>query len=340
MNKQDPISKKLADVNYWDRLTDDWKKRIHAEVDGTARLIVDAGPDAAKVAKLHAKVLEILLAGVFYFNVETQEFETERAQNKLPAYRFPEWAFIWHAQMAVTDLLPLCEEIAQSSRHKGFNKEKALRTYEKGFRTRVLSFLPFLDAMFKEREGKGALAAMPAIQAYTVSRARHHSQARFPEAQHSLENHYGNLASSFQPLPDGSKSERHADTESAAWEVLSQKPYEPLGLYRLAFTATNRLRTRWRVRGPDRAADTVRLDDSSTGGNIAGPVSPIKTWEEQERIADLFDRADLDGDQKKALLLNLIDGLSETEIAARLGIPLGTVRSRLQRAKKKVRQAG
>jgi RNA polymerase sigma-70 factor (ECF subfamily) len=49
--------------------------------------------------------------------------------------------------------------------------------------------------------------------------------------------------------------------------------------------------------------------------------------------------ADLPADQREVVTLAFIDGLSQTEIAGRLALPLGTVKSRLRLAYQKVRDA-
>ena len=57
------------------------------------------------------------------------------------------------------------------------------------------------------------------------------------------------------------------------------------------------------------------------------------------RLAAEGDRVALDPDQRDVLLLHAWADLSHGEIAASLGIPLGTVYSRLSRARASLRRA-
>jgi RNA polymerase sigma-70 factor (ECF subfamily) len=49
--------------------------------------------------------------------------------------------------------------------------------------------------------------------------------------------------------------------------------------------------------------------------------------------------AGLPADQKEVVSLAYLEGLSHSEIAERLGVPLGTVKSRMRIAYQKIRQA-
>jgi RNA polymerase sigma-70 factor (ECF subfamily) len=80
------------------------------------------------------------------------------------------------------------------------------------------------------------------------------------------------------------------------------------------------------------AVDTVALDAEAY--NVAGRTSPV----------DLLEIGDIDaairrlpGEQREVLLLVALEQMSYAETAQALGIPLGTVMSRLHRARERVR---
>jgi RNA polymerase sigma factor (sigma-70 family) len=92
--------------------------------------------------------------------------------------------------------------------------------------------------------------------------------------------------------------------------------------------ATNLLRNESRAerRALDALAElTVSAGRGSPDGATGGSVG----------IAELL--AELDADQRDVLLLHAWEGFSYQEIAAALGVPIGTVRSRLARARARLR---
>ncbi|HEX8359338.1 MAG TPA: sigma-70 family RNA polymerase sigma factor [Longimicrobium sp.] len=68
------------------------------------------------------------------------------------------------------------------------------------------------------------------------------------------------------------------------------------------------------------------------------PASPLQAAEESER-GELIRRAvsRLPDEQRKIVRLTFFDGLSQTEIASALGVPLGTVKTRVRLAFAKLR---
>src|SRR5262245_44162154 len=66
------------------------------------------------------------------------------------------------------------------------------------------------------------------------------------------------------------------------------------------------------------------------------PDEAIAEKERQERVQAAL--AELPPDQKEVVALAYLEGLSHSEIAERLGVPLGTVKSRMRIAYQKIRQ--
>jgi RNA polymerase sigma-70 factor, ECF subfamily len=67
------------------------------------------------------------------------------------------------------------------------------------------------------------------------------------------------------------------------------------------------------------------------------PEEIVSGWERQERTQQVL--ATLPEDQKAVVTLSYLEGLSHSEIAERLKLPLGTVKSRMRLAYQKIREA-
>jgi len=110
-------------------------------------------------------------------------------------------------------------------------------------------------------------------------------------------------------------------------------------IYRIVVNhASNRQRW-WRRR---RRAQQVPLDEqTATHGefaesrNFAQPDRVLQQREAAGRVWDALDR--LPFDQRAVIVLREIDGLSYEEIAGSLGVVVGTVKSRLARARENLR---
>jgi RNA polymerase sigma-70 factor, ECF subfamily len=76
--------------------------------------------------------------------------------------------------------------------------------------------------------------------------------------------------------------------------------------------------------------DEISSDDPN-------PEEIVSTWERQERTQTAL--AMLPDDQKTVVSLSYLEGLSHSEIAERLSLPLGTVKSRMRLAYQKIREA-
>jgi RNA polymerase sigma-70 factor (ECF subfamily) len=109
-------------------------------------------------------------------------------------------------------------------------------------------------------------------------------------------------------------------------------------IYRIA---VNQARNRHRFWQRRRRANQVSLDahvathGDSLSGTDAGPDRVLAQKELAERLHAALDH--LPFDQRTAIVLREIDGLSYEEIAYSLGVAVGTVKSRLTRARQALR---
>lgn len=83
---------------------------------------------------------------------------------------------------------------------------------------------------------------------------------------------------------------------------------------------------------------TIRLRDKRRrlqGGDVADPVAPPPSEVDGDLTGAL---AALSEDQREAVLLRFVDGLSLEEVAAAQAVPVGTVKSRLHHALSRLRE--
>ena len=109
-------------------------------------------------------------------------------------------------------------------------------------------------------------------------------------------------------------------------------------IYRIAVNQARNRHRFWRRR---HRADQVSLDQHvATHGEFesGGELTPDRMLA-QKLLADRLQRAldSLPFDQRTAIVLREIDGLSYEEIAFSLGVAIGTVKSRLTRARQALR---
>ena len=69
---------------------------------------------------------------------------------------------------------------------------------------------------------------------------------------------------------------------------------------------------------------------------VSDPASDAFRSEQRGLVTDAL--AQLPDDQKRALILAYFDGLTQSEIAARLGAPLGTVKTRMRSGMMKLKE--
>lgn len=110
-------------------------------------------------------------------------------------------------------------------------------------------------------------------------------------------------------------------------------------LYRIAVnTAKNAIDTRKRRPGSD--VDVDDMEDSVFEGNLKVDENPesLMAGQDLHRVIEEA-LAGLPEDLRRALILREFDGLSYEDIAQEMGCPIGTVRSRIFRAREAIDEA-
>ena len=108
-------------------------------------------------------------------------------------------------------------------------------------------------------------------------------------------------------------------------------------IYRIAVNQARNRHRFWRRR---HRADQVSLDAhvEAHGELLSGETGPDRALAQKELASRLQDALDaLPFDQRTAIVLREVDGLSYDEIAFSLGVAVGTVKSRLTRARQALR---
>ncbi|MEJ8572407.1 sigma-70 family RNA polymerase sigma factor [Microbaculum marinum] len=81
----------------------------------------------------------------------------------------------------------------------------------------------------------------------------------------------------------------------------------------------------------------IAEDDPNTGRTVVAQDDAVIAGQERRLVAAAMKR--LPTDQAEVIRLSFVDDLSQHDIADRLGLPLGTVKSRMRLAYNKLRQA-
>jgi RNA polymerase sigma factor (sigma-70 family) len=127
-----------------------------------------------------------------------------------------------------------------------------------------------------------------------------------------------------------------ADALAAVWRELPRLrdplAFEAWSMRILVHACRRRLRGRGRARVRELSIDIG--DAGASRGAVAGPADDVGDRIALERA---FER--LDGDARAILVLHHLDGRGLTEVAAVLGIPIGTAKSRLFAARRALERA-
>jgi RNA polymerase sigma-70 factor (ECF subfamily) len=112
-------------------------------------------------------------------------------------------------------------------------------------------------------------------------------------------------------------------------------------IYRIVVNQCRNRRRFWHRRRRDRALDIDALTPAdearlSASHGPEGPYEELRRRERARRVQEAL--LDLSFDHRAILLLREIEGLSCEEVAGTLGLPEGTVKSRLARARESLRQ--
>jgi RNA polymerase sigma-70 factor (ECF subfamily) len=97
--------------------------------------------------------------------------------------------------------------------------------------------------------------------------------------------------------------------------------------------------SRLRVRRSRERQDEIQAGYAGGDGPImaASPLQGAETRDDQERIDQAV--SGLPEDQERVVRMTFFEGLTQTEIAAKLGVPLGTVKTRVRLAFAKLRDS-
>jgi RNA polymerase sigma-70 factor, ECF subfamily len=111
-------------------------------------------------------------------------------------------------------------------------------------------------------------------------------------------------------------------------------------IYRIVVNQCHNRRRFWHRHGRDKEQELdeqwAAPDDASKGEWLASPYEQARSHERSAVVQKAL--LELSFEQRSVLVLREVEGLSCEEVAAALGIPDGTVKSRLSRAREALRQ--
>jgi RNA polymerase sigma-70 factor (ECF subfamily) len=159
-----------------------------------------------------------------------------------------------------------------------------------------------------------------------------------PEAFRELYETYGPRVKAYmmrQGADAGTAEDLAQETLLTVWRKASLYATDKGSMTTWVFTIARNLRIdRLRREMPWQELPEWRLSEPS---EEAQPDEALAKKQQQGRVQAAL--AELPSDQREVLVLAYIEGLSHSEIADRLGLPLGTVKSRMRIAYQKVRTA-
>ena len=155
-------------------------------------------------------------------------------------------------------------------------------------------------------------------------------ESRDPRALETLYDRHASFALAVALRILGDREEAEEAVQDAIWQIWSGRVrYDPL---------RGRFRTWVFMIARSRALD--RLRRRSSAHPAPEPVEAHDPTPELELARDVRESlAALGDDQREAIVLAFYDGLTHDEIAARLGNPVGTVKSRIRRGLLELRAA-
>lgn len=109
-------------------------------------------------------------------------------------------------------------------------------------------------------------------------------------------------------------------------------------LFRIAINATisfRRKAARRKTTSVEAARDAIGIEPMDNR-NDARPSSRMETAEQQQLVRDALN--ELSEDFRRAIVLTEIEGLSYEDAAEAVGCPIGTIRSRIHRARNELRE--
>lgn len=159
-----------------------------------------------------------------------------------------------------------------------------------------------------------------------------------PEAFRELYETYGPRVKAYmmrRGADSGTAEDLAQETLLTVWRKAALYADDKGSMTTWVFTIARNLRIdRLRREMPFQELPEWRLAQAS---EEAQPDEALAEKERQQRVQAAL--AELPDDQREVVSLSFLEGLSHSEIAERLGLPLGTVKSRMRIAYQKVRAA-
>ncbi len=137
---------------------------------------------------------------------------------------------------------------------------------------------------------------------------------------------------------DGDAADALQETMIKAWRSLSQfEGRSSMGtwLYSIAVRCCQDL-LRKRAARPSSSLDAMREEGYDPPAKAAGPSQALEEKDRRRQVREALDM--LPEEQRVPLVLFAVEGRRYEEIAAMTGIPLGTVKSRVNRGRERLRE--